>query len=79
MVCTPMKVLYIGDDKLKSDQFFAGAEDIQVFQRRIKDYEPLLEALKDSSGIEVEHKGGPEIIETFPVNRGTDGARCTHR
>jgi len=61
-----MDVLYIGDDKLKSDQFFAGAENIQVFQRRIKDYEPLLEALEESDGIDVEHKGGPETIESFP-------------
>jgi uncharacterized membrane protein len=61
-----MRVLYVGDDKLKSDQFFAGAENIQVFQRRIKDYEPLLEALEGSPGIDVEHKGGPETIESFP-------------
>lgn len=61
-----MHVLYVGDDKLKSDQFFAGAENIQVFQRRVKDYEPLLEALEGSPGVEVEHKGGPETIESFP-------------
>jgi uncharacterized membrane protein len=35
------------------------------FPVRIKDYEPLLEALKDRTGVEVEHKAGPEIIETF--------------
>lgn len=61
-----MDVLYIGDDKLKSDQFFSGAENIQVFQRRIKDFEPLLETLEDAPDISPEHKGGVETIETFP-------------
>lgn len=63
-----MDVLYAGDDKLKSDQFFAGTENIHLFKRRIKDYEPLLEALEDSPEVTVEHKGGPETIETFPVS-----------
>lgn len=57
-----MDVLYIGDDKLKSDQFFSGAENIQVFQRRIKDYEPLLETLENAQDITPEHKGGVETI-----------------
>lgn len=61
-----MDVLYIGDDKLKSDQFFSGAENIQVFQRRIKDYEPLLETLENAEDVTPEHKGGVETIETFP-------------
>jgi uncharacterized membrane protein len=61
-----MDVLYVGDDKLKSDQFFAGAENVQVFQRRIKDYEPLLEALEESPEVSVQHMGGPETIASFP-------------
>lgn len=37
-----------------------------MFQRRIKDYEPLLKAFEDSPKVEVEHLGGPETIERFP-------------
>lgn len=60
------RVLYAGDDKLNSYHFFAGAESIQAFQRRIKDYEPLLSALEAAPSVEVEHMGGPEAMEGFP-------------
>jgi uncharacterized membrane protein len=63
-----VNVLYIGDDKLKSNQFFAGAESFQVFQQRIRDYEPLLAALEESPDVAVDHMGGPETIESFPAS-----------
>jgi len=41
-----------------------------VFQRRVRDYEPLLEALEEAPDIDIKHKGGPETIESFPESTG---------
>jgi len=61
-----MKVLYIGDEKLETNQFFSGAESFQLFNQRVKDYEPFLEALDDVPDVDIDHLGGAETIESFP-------------
>ncbi|MFB6254004.1 MAG: glutamine amidotransferase, partial [Halobacteriaceae archaeon] len=66
-----MDVLYIGDEKLESNHFFSGAESFQVFQQRIEDYEPLLEALEEIPQVNVEHMGGRETIVNFPESLET--------
>lgn len=61
-----MEVLYIGDDKLQSTHFLAGAESVQLFNRRLSDFEPLLEALDARAGIDVEHLAAHETVDRFP-------------
>lgn len=61
-----MEVLYIGDHKLHAKQYYAGAEAFQVFHERVRDYEPLLDALEAARGVEVEHLDGPDTMTDFP-------------
>ena len=61
-----MDVLYIGDHKLYTNHFFSGVESVQTFQRSVKDYEPLLDALEDHEDVSVTHLTGPETIDEFP-------------
>lgn len=61
-----MDVLYVGDDKLQSTHFLAGAESVQLFNRRLPDFEPLLGALEAQADLAVEHLPAHETIERFP-------------
>ncbi|MFB6112196.1 MAG: glutamine amidotransferase [Halobacteriaceae archaeon] len=61
-----MRVLYAGDEKLETPQFFAGAESFQVYNKVVKDYEPLLEALEGTDGVDPEHLGGQAAVGEFP-------------
>lgn len=61
-----MDVLYVGDDKLQSTHFLAGAESVQLFNRRLPDFEPLLEALQGQEGVTIEHLAAHETIDEFP-------------
>lgn len=61
-----MKVLYAGDDKIGTSQFFVGADNFQVFTGRIKDYEPVLDTLDGIGNIEVEHLKATDAVEEFP-------------
>ncbi len=61
-----MDVLYVGDHKLQANQYYAGADSFQVFHQKVRDYEPLLEALEAASGVSVEHLDGPDAMTDFP-------------
>lgn len=61
-----MDVLYVGDYKLQVNQYYAGADSFQVFQRKVRDYEPLLEALNGVSAVDVTHMDSAAAIEEFP-------------
>jgi len=52
------------------DQFFAGAESVQLFNRRLADYEPLLEALAAWNTVDVTHLLAHETVDRFPVTTG---------
>ncbi|MDZ7702778.1 MAG: glutamine amidotransferase [Halobacteriales archaeon] len=62
-----MDVLYVGDDKLQSTHFLAGAESVQLFNRRLADFEPLLGALEAEAGLAVEHLPAHETVDRFPA------------
>ena len=47
-----MDVLYIGDYKLNTNQFYVGADMFQQFYGKVRDYEDLLEALEAMPGVE---------------------------
>ena len=61
-----MEVLYVGDDKLQSTHFLAGAESVQLFNRRLPDFEPLLGALETQDGLTIEHLAAHETVDRFP-------------
>lgn len=61
-----MEVLYIGDHKLQANQYYAGAESFQVFHGKVRDYEPLLDALEDAPDVSVDHLDGPDTMTDFP-------------
>ena len=61
-----MDVLYVGDDKLQSTHFLAGAESVQLFNRRLPDFEPLLGALEAQDGVSIEHLAAHETVDAFP-------------
>ena len=61
-----MEVLYVGDDKLQSTHFLAGAESVQLFNRRLADFEPLLSALEAEPGVAIEHLPAHETVDRFP-------------
>lgn len=61
-----MDVLYLGDYKLQANQFYVGADSFRQFYRKIKDYEPLLEALEAMEGVEPTHLDGPDTMTEFP-------------
>lgn len=61
-----MDVLYAGDEKLETPQFFAGAESFQVYNKVVRDYEPLLEALEGLADVTPEHLGGRRAVDEFP-------------
>jgi len=61
-----MDVLYVGDYKLQANQYYAGADSFQVFQRQVRDHEPLLEALDDAPTVDVEHMDSTAAMEEFP-------------
>lgn len=61
-----MDVLYAGDNKLYTNHIFAGTESFQMFQRQVKDYEPLMETLEASSEVDVDHMRATDAIEEFP-------------
>lgn len=61
-----MDVLYVGDDKLQSTHFLAGAESVQLFNRRLPDFEPLLDALEPIDGCAVTHLPAHETVDRFP-------------
>lgn len=61
-----MNILYVGDHKLHANQYYAGAESFQVFQRKVRDYEPLLESLESASKVAVKHLDGPDTMTDFP-------------
>ncbi|MDY6817893.1 MAG: glutamine amidotransferase [Halobacteriales archaeon] len=62
-----MQVLYVGDEKLNTRQFFVGVESVQQVQRRVEDYRPLMEALESFPHIDVEHMHDPDILSSFPA------------
>ena len=68
-----MDVLYVGDHKLQANQYYAGADSFQVFHRRVRDYEPLLEALEAADGLTVSHMDSTTAMEEFP--RSLSGLR----
>lgn len=61
-----MDVLYAGDEKLETPQFFAGAESFQVYNKVVRDYEPLLEALEGLANVSPTHLGGRRAVDEFP-------------
>lgn len=61
-----MRVLYAGDDKLGTSQFYVGTDTFQVFTGTIKDYEPLKETLEGLPGVDAEHLKATDAIEEFP-------------
>lgn len=61
-----MRVLYAGDEKLETPQFFAGSESFQVYNKVVRDYEPLLEALEGLSGVDPRHLGSQAALGKFP-------------
>lgn len=61
-----MDVLYVGDDKLQSTHFLAGAESVQLFNRRLPDFEPLLETLEAIDGCTPTHLPAHETVDRFP-------------
>lgn len=61
-----MRVLYAGDEKLETPQFFAGAESFQVYNKVINDYEPLLSALEDLPDVNPTHLGSRAAVDDFP-------------
>lgn len=63
-----MDVLYVGDDKLQSTHFLTGAESVQLFNRPLPDFEPLLEALETRDGIDVEHLAAHKTVDQFPAS-----------
>lgn len=62
-----MDVLYVGDDKLQSTHFLAGAESVQLFNRRLADFEPLLDAIEDQEDLTVDHLAAHETVDRFPA------------
>lgn len=61
-----MRVLYAGDEKLETPQFFAGSESFQVYNKVVRDYEPLLGALEGLSNVEPRHLGSQAALAKFP-------------
>lgn len=61
-----MDVLYAGDEKLETPQFFAGAESFQVYNKVVRDYEPLLSALNEMDEVNPTHLGGRAAVNEFP-------------
>jgi uncharacterized membrane protein len=61
-----MNVLYIGDYKLQTNQFYVGADTFQQFHSKIRDYEPLLDALNAMPDVEPEFLDGPDTMTEFP-------------
>jgi uncharacterized membrane protein len=61
-----MRVLYAGDEKLETPQFFAGAETFQVYNKVVRDYEPLLSALESMGDVEPDHLGSQAALAEFP-------------
>jgi uncharacterized membrane protein len=61
-----MDVLYIGDYKLQANQFYVGADTFQQFYRKVRDYEALLDALKQMPGVGPEYLDGPDTMTDFP-------------
>jgi Uncharacterized membrane protein len=69
-----MDVLYIGDYKLQANQYFVGADSFQVFHKRIRDQEPLLEALRENGDIAADYLDGPDTMTDFPRSTEELGA-----
>lgn len=65
-----MRVLYAGDEKLATPQFFAGAETFQVYNNVVRDYEPLLSALEATPDVDPEHLGSQAAMGEFPDTAG---------
>jgi uncharacterized membrane protein len=61
-----MDVLYIGDHKLQANEYFVGADSFKVFNKKVRDYEPLLDALRDAPDVSVEYLDGPDTMTDFP-------------
>jgi uncharacterized membrane protein len=61
-----MDVLYVGDHKLQTNQYFAGGDTFQVFRREVPDYEPLRDAMRDHPSVAVDYMDGPETLAEFP-------------
>lgn len=61
-----MKVLYVGDYKLHASEFQVGADTFKQFHRKVKDYEPLLEALEGMESVEPTYLDGPDTMTDFP-------------
>lgn len=61
-----MDVLYIGDYKLQANQFLVGADSFTQFHSKIRDYEPLLEAMEAMDGVEPTYLDGPDTMTDFP-------------
>jgi len=61
-----MEILYVGDSKLRASQHYVGADAFKTFQTPIRDYEPLLEALRSIPAISVTHFDSLRAMEEFP-------------
>lgn len=61
-----VNVLYIGDYKLQASQFYVGADSFRQFHSKVKDYEPLLEALEAMPDVEPDFLDGPDTMTDFP-------------
>ena len=61
-----MDVLYIGDYKLQSNEYLVGADSFKTFYKKIRDYEPLLEALQEAPDVSVDYLDGPDTMTDFP-------------
>ena len=61
-----MDVLYIGDHKLQANEYFVGADSFKVFHQKVRDYEPLLDTLREAAGVSVDYLDGPDTMTDFP-------------
>ena len=61
-----MDVLYIGDYKLQTNQFYVGADSFQIFHQKVSDYEPLLTEMNDMDNANPTYLDGPDTMTDFP-------------
>lgn len=64
-------VLYIGDHKLQANQYFVGMDSFQVFHKEVRDYEPLLDTLREAEDVDADYLDGPDTMTEFPQSTET--------
>jgi hypothetical protein len=61
-----MDVLYIRDYKPQPNEYLVGADSFKTFYKKIRDHEPLLEALQEASDVSVDYLDAPDTMTDFP-------------